>query len=55
VRRCQIARAQLRAGELTISVLLKAAAQHQLFAGIDNLASPGSHVAVEEGLPAVAR
>ena len=30
-------------------VYLPATAQHQLFAGIDSLAAPGSHVAVEDG------
>jgi hypothetical protein len=30
---------------------LPASAQHQLFSGIDALASPGSHVAVEEAVP----
>jgi methyltransferase (TIGR00027 family) len=32
-------------------IYLPATAQHQLFAGIDALAAPGSHVAVEEGAP----
>jgi methyltransferase (TIGR00027 family) len=32
-------------------IYLPAAAQEQLFAGIDALASPGSHVAVEDGAP----
>jgi methyltransferase (TIGR00027 family) len=32
-------------------IYLPAAAQHQLFAGIDALASSGSHLAVEEGAP----
>jgi methyltransferase (TIGR00027 family) len=32
-------------------IYLPAAAQHQLFAGIDSLAAPGSHVAVEEAVP----
>jgi methyltransferase (TIGR00027 family) len=32
-------------------IYLSATAQHQLFAGIDSLAAPGSHVAVEEAVP----
>jgi methyltransferase (TIGR00027 family) len=32
-------------------IYLPALAQHQLFAGIDSLAAPGSHVAVEEAVP----
>ncbi|MGZ4564351.1 MAG: class I SAM-dependent methyltransferase [Mycobacterium sp.] len=32
-------------------IYLPAAAQEQLFTGIDNLAAPGSHVAVEDGAP----
>jgi methyltransferase (TIGR00027 family) len=32
-------------------IYLPAAAQEQLFAGIDSLAAPGSHVAVEEAVP----
>ena len=32
-------------------IYLPAAAQHQLFAGIDSLAAPGSHLAVEESVP----
>ena len=32
-------------------IYLPAAAQHQLFAGIDSLAAPGSHLAVEESAP----
>lgn len=32
-------------------IYLPAAAQEQLFTGIDSLAAPGSHVAVEEGRP----
>ena len=32
-------------------IYLPAAAQQQLFAGIDSLAAPGSHVAVEEAVP----
>jgi methyltransferase (TIGR00027 family) len=32
-------------------IYLPAAAQHQLFAGIDALAAPGSHLAVEESVP----
>jgi methyltransferase (TIGR00027 family) len=32
-------------------IYLPATAQHQLFAGIDTLAAPGSHVAVEEAVP----
>ncbi len=32
-------------------IYLPATAQQQLFAGIDSLASPGSHVAVEDGAP----
>jgi methyltransferase (TIGR00027 family) len=32
-------------------IYLPAAAQHQLFTGIDALAGPGSHVAVEDGAP----
>jgi len=32
-------------------IYLPATAQHQLFAGIDALAAPGSHVAVEEAVP----
>jgi methyltransferase (TIGR00027 family) len=32
-------------------IYLPAAAQEQLFAGIDGLAGPGSHVAVEDGAP----
>jgi methyltransferase (TIGR00027 family) len=32
-------------------IYLPAAAQEQLFTGIDNLAGPGSHVAVEDGAP----
>lgn len=32
-------------------VYLPAVAQQQLFSGIDDLAAPGSHVAIEEGIP----
>jgi methyltransferase (TIGR00027 family) len=32
-------------------IYLPAAAQHHLFAGIDALSAPGSHVAVEEAVP----
>ncbi|OBI47016.1 SAM-dependent methyltransferase [Mycobacterium kyorinense] len=32
-------------------IYLPAAAQHQLFTGIDALAAPGSHLAVEDGAP----
>jgi methyltransferase (TIGR00027 family) len=32
-------------------IYLPASAQHQLFSGIDALAAPGSHVAVEEAVP----
>jgi len=32
-------------------IYLPADAQHQLFAGIDSLAAPGSHLAVEEAVP----
>jgi methyltransferase (TIGR00027 family) len=32
-------------------IYLTAAAQHQLFAGIDTLAAPGSHLALEESVP----
>lgn len=32
-------------------IYLPADAQHQLFAGVDSLAAPGSHVAVEEAVP----
>jgi methyltransferase (TIGR00027 family) len=32
-------------------IYLPATAQHQLFAGIDSLAAPGSHLAVEEAVP----
>jgi methyltransferase (TIGR00027 family) len=32
-------------------IYLPATAQHQLFAGIDSLAAPGSHLAVEESVP----
>lgn len=32
-------------------IYLPAAAQHQLFAGIDALAAPGSHLALEESVP----
>jgi methyltransferase (TIGR00027 family) len=32
-------------------IYLPATAQHQLFTGIDGLAAPGSHVAVEEAVP----
>ena len=32
-------------------IYLPATAQHQLFAGIDSLAAPGSHLAVEESAP----
>jgi methyltransferase (TIGR00027 family) len=32
-------------------IYLPAAAQQQLFAGIDSLAAPGSHLAVEESVP----
>jgi O-methyltransferase involved in polyketide biosynthesis len=32
-------------------IYLPATAQDQLFAGIDSLAAPGSHVAVEEAIP----
>ena len=32
-------------------IYLPASAQHQLFAGIDSLAAPGSHLAVEEAVP----
>ncbi len=32
-------------------IYLPAAAQQQLFAGIDSLAAPGSHLAVEEAVP----
>ncbi len=32
-------------------IYLPATAQHQLFAGIDSLAAPGSHLALEESVP----
>ena len=32
-------------------IYLPATAQHQLFAGIESLAAPGSHLAVEESVP----
>jgi methyltransferase (TIGR00027 family) len=35
-------------------IYLPAAAQHQLFAGIDSLAAPGSHLALEESVPLAA-
>ena len=36
-------------------IYLPASAQEQLFTGIDSLAGPGSHVAVEDGAPMAVR